>query len=233
MEDNRYSRQLLIPEIRNGMSNVQNVTVAIVGCGGLGSLNILYLVALGVKKLILIDGDKVDTTNLNRQIIYLEKDIGRYKVDCAEEKVKEINQYAKVKKYKKYLDKSNADVLLQDADIILDCVDNLATRYLLDDLCSKRSTPVFFSAVEGFKGFVYSRKKSNYPPYSDIFKPANHPDCRQKASFGAGVGLISCLQCLEVIKYLTFEENEGPFIMDVDMKNNFFNIIRLEEESAL
>ena len=149
MEDNRYSRQLLIPEIRNGMSNVQNVTVAIVGCGGLGSLNILYLVALGVKKLILIDGDKVDTTNLNRQIIYLEKDIGRYKVDCAEEKVKEINQYAKVKKYKKYLDKSNADVLLQDADIILDCVDNLATRYLLDDLCSKRSTPVFFSAVEG------------------------------------------------------------------------------------
>ena len=71
MEDNRYSRQLLIPEIRNGMSNVQNVTVAIVGCCGLGSLNILYLVALGVKKLILIDGDKVDTTNLNRQIIHL------------------------------------------------------------------------------------------------------------------------------------------------------------------
>lgn len=105
MEDNRYSRQLLMPEIRNGMSNVQNVTVAIVGCGGLGSLNILYLVALGVKKLILIDGDKVDTANLNRQIIYLEKDIGRYKVDSAEEKVKEINQYAKVKKYKKYLDK--------------------------------------------------------------------------------------------------------------------------------
>jgi len=106
MEDNRYSRQLLMPEIRNGMSNVQNVTVAIVGCGGLGSLNIRYLVALGVKKLILIDGDKVDTANLNRQIIYLEKDIGRYKVDSAEEKVKEINQYAKVKKYKKYLDKS-------------------------------------------------------------------------------------------------------------------------------
>lgn len=213
----RYRRQLIMNEIgETGQKKIEQTTVAIVGCGGLGSLNIYYLAALGIKRLILIDDDKVEESNLNRQIIHDFDSLQQYKAHSAREKVKRLNSNVQVTTCCERLNQDNINDILADADIIVDAVDNLETRYFLDEYCSTYNKPVIFAAVEGFNGSIYARLTNKMKPYSEIFRKSKIKK-REIGVAGAAVGVISSLQCTEVLKYIIANEPSYNSLLSINL----------------
>ena len=137
----RYSRQMLLKEIgEEGQSKLDYKKVVIVGIGALGTVAAELLARAGIGSLRLIDRDVVEESNLQRQILFTEKDVGKSKSVMAAEKLKEINSLIKIESYPLHLDPKNVS-LLQDADLVLDCTDNLETRFLINDHCRKEKIP--------------------------------------------------------------------------------------------
>ncbi|EPU1811167.1 HesA/MoeB/ThiF family protein [Listeria monocytogenes] len=202
-----------------GQQKIEDTTIAIIGCGGLGSANIYNLAALGIKKIILIDNDKVELSNLNRQYIHNHDDLGKFKAQSAQEKVNKLNNNVETVISCKRLDESNIVELLSDADIIIDAVDNIETRYLLDEYCTKYDKPVFFGAVEGFYGTIYARLSTKMKPYSAIFNKTKAAK-REIGVVGAAVSVISSIQCTEVLKYIVLERKENSMLLHIDLLNN-------------
>lgn len=223
--NSRYERQLIMDEIgENGQQKLHDKKVAIIGCGGLGSLNIYYFASIGVGHILLVDDDKVEMTNLNRQIIHTVNDIGRFKVDSAEESILKLNPDIHVIKEYRRLTSENADSILTNVDIIIDAVDNIETRYTLDDYCNKTDKPIIFAAVEGFKGFVYVKTSNKSPDYSTIFPiPPRHAK-RKIGVFGAGVGVVSSVECVEGVKIL-LDMAISSKILNMDLMKNYFEEI--------
>lgn len=227
-ENIRYERQLIMPEIGQiGQSRLSPKTVAIIGCGGLGSLNILYLAAIGIGKLILVDDDIVEESNLNRQLVHNIHDIGEKKVLSAAQKIHLLNPNVEVKAVDQKLSATNIDAFLKEADIIVDAVDNLETRYLLDEYSTKKCKPIVFAAVEGFKGFIYTKLRKKSIPYTKLFPTNPQPRKGKIGVFGAGVGIVSSVECVEVIKYLLEKENCSK-IINIDMLANNQEVIELD-----
>src|SRR6187402_2764841 len=135
-EIGRYSRHLIMPEVgMEGQLKLKNAKVLLIGTGGLGAPVAMYLAAAGVGKLGLVDFDTVDVSNLQRQIIHGTKDIGKKKVDSAEETMKDINPFIEIVKYEVPLTSANALEILKDYDIVADGTDNFPTRFLVNDAC--------------------------------------------------------------------------------------------------
>ncbi|MFA4886643.1 MAG: ThiF family adenylyltransferase [Candidatus Nanoarchaeia archaeon] len=150
----RYQKQILFREIgKEGQANLKKKTVAILGCGALGSVAAELLARAGIGKLILIDRDIVELDNLHRQSLYTEKDVGEVKVVALESHLKEINSEVKVEIYAIDLDVQNVNLL--KSDVILDCTDNFYTRFVVNDYCKKVNLPWVFSSAVGASGFVY------------------------------------------------------------------------------
>jgi len=153
----RYERQRMMEQIgEKGQEKLSRSTVAVVGCGGLGSPVLTYLACAGIGKLVIIDFDEVSETDLNRQFLYSIKDVGRPKVTCAEERLLDINDEIEIRGFHEKLTEENMGKIIDKADIVIDCVDNFETRILLGRGCLGRNIPLVEAGVQGFYGWIMS-----------------------------------------------------------------------------
>lgn len=185
--NNKYHRQTLLPEIgEEGQQKLKQAKVLIVGVGGLGCPIALYLATAGVGCLGLIDDDVVSLSNLHRQVLYDEADIGQPKAECAVHHLQQKNSDIELTAYPMRLTKENAETLIRDYDIVVDGCDNHATRYLISDVCHRLQKPYVYAAIGAFQGQVgilcYDH---DAPTYRTLF-----PDEEAMLSVEAGKGVI-------------------------------------------
>ena len=205
----RYLRHLLLPEVGEpGQRRLQSARVVIVGAGGLGSPAALYLAAAGIGTLVLVDDDRVERSNLQRQVVHTEAAIGTPKVESAQRTLRALNPRVDVQAIAVRLDGSNVETLLRDADVVVDGADNFPTRYLLSDACVQLHKPLVYGAVHRFEGqvsvFDAGRARGSAPCYRCLFPqppPADAaPNCAEAGVLGVVPGVIGMLQATEVVK---------------------------------
>jgi molybdopterin/thiamine biosynthesis adenylyltransferase len=203
----RYSRHLILPEVgMEGQQKLKAAKVLCVGTGGLGSPMALYLAAAGIGTLGLVDFDVVDASNLQRQIIHSTKDIGRKKLDSAEEKLTALNPVLKVVKHETMLSSANALEILKDYDVVADGTDNFPTRYLVNDACVLTGKPNVYGSIFRFEGqaSVFATKEG--PCYRCLYPepppPGLVPSCAEGGVLGILPGLVGVIQATEVIKLI-------------------------------
>ena len=203
----RYSRHLILPEVgMEGQQRLKAARVLCVGTGGLGSPLALYLTAAGIGTLGLVDFDVVDASNLQRQIIHSTKDIGRKKIDSAEEKLKALNPAINIVKHETMLTSANALDILKDYDIVADGTDNFPTRYLVNDACVLLGKPNAYGSIFRFEGQASVFATEEGPCYRCLYPepppPGLVPSCAEGGVLGILPGLVGVIQATEVIKLI-------------------------------
>src|SRR6266567_8436253 len=201
----RYSRHLILPEVgMEGQRKLKAAKVLCVGTGGLGSPMAFYLAAAGIGTLGLVDFDVVDASNLQRQIIHSTKDIGRKKLDSAEEKLLALNPVLNVVKHEVMLSSANALDILKDYDIVADGTDNFPTRYLVNDACVLLGKPNVYGSIFRFEGQASVFATEQGPCYRCLYPepppPGLVPSCAEGGVLGILPGLVGVIQATEVIK---------------------------------
>jgi molybdopterin/thiamine biosynthesis adenylyltransferase/rhodanese-related sulfurtransferase len=207
-EVKRYSRHLIIPEIgMTGQKRLKNARVLCVGAGGLGSPALLYLAAAGVGTLGVIDFDVVEESNLQRQIIHGQSDIGRPKAESAADSVREVNPYVNVVLHEVHLDSDNAMEIFAQYDLIVDGTDNFATRYLVNDTCVLLGKPYVWGSIYRFDGQASVFWAEHGPCYRCLYPepppPGMVPSCAEGGVLGVLCASIGSIQVNEAIKVIT------------------------------
>jgi adenylyltransferase/sulfurtransferase len=207
-EVERYSRHLILPSIgMEGQKKLKAASVLCVGAGGLGSPLAMYLAAAGVGRLGIVDFDVVDESNLHRQIIHGTEDVGRKKLDSAEDTIRSLNPHVKVEKHELMLSSDNALDLFKDYDIVADGTDNFPTRYLVNDACVLTGKPNVYASIFRWEGQVTVFNMPGGPDYRCLYPepppPGMVPSCAEGGVFGVLPGVVGCLQATEVIKLIT------------------------------
>jgi molybdopterin/thiamine biosynthesis adenylyltransferase/rhodanese-related sulfurtransferase len=207
-EVRRYSRHLIIPEVgMSGQKRLKAAKVLCVGAGGLGSPALMYLAAAGVGTLGIVEFDTVDESNLQRQIIHGQSDIGRSKAQSARESVLEINPYTEVVIHEVRLDVSNVMDIFAQYDLIVDGTDNFATRYLVNDACVLLDKPYVWGSIYRFDGQASVFWSAHGPCYRCLYPepppPGMVPSCAEGGVLGVLCGSIGAIQVTEAIKLLT------------------------------
>jgi sulfur-carrier protein adenylyltransferase/sulfurtransferase len=231
----RYSRHLILPEVgMEGQRRLKAARVLCVGTGGLGSPLALYLTAAGIGTLGLVDFDVVDSSNLQRQIIHSTKDIGRKKIDSAEEKLSALNPAIKIVKHETMLSSANALDILKDYDIVADGTDNFPTRYLVNDACVLLGKPNVYGSIFRFEGQASVFATETGPCYRCLYPepppPGLVPSCAEGGVLGILPGLVGVIQATEVIKLIL--GNGEPLIgrlLLVDALNMRFRELKLRK----
>jgi sulfur-carrier protein adenylyltransferase/sulfurtransferase len=203
----RYSRHLILPEVgEEGQRRLKAARVLCVGTGGLGSPLALYLAAAGVGTLGLVDFDVVDSSNLQRQIIHSTRDIGRKKLDSAEEKLNALNPALNVVKHETMLTSANALEILKDYDVVADGTDNFPTRYLVNDACVLLGKPNAYGSIFRFEGQASVFAAKDGPCYRCLYPepppPGLVPSCAEGGVLGILPGLVGVIQATETIKLI-------------------------------
>jgi len=206
-EVRRYSRHLILPEVGvEGQRRLKGASVLIVGTGGLGSPVSIYLAAAGVGRIGLVDFDVVDTSNLQRQILYSEEDVGRSKVQAAREKLLAMNPHIEIDIYEQRLSSSNALTVLKEYDVIVDGTDNFPTRYLVNDACVLLGKPYVYGSILRFDGQASVFYPGKGPCYRCLFPepppPGTVPSCAEAGVLGILPGVIGVIQATEAIKLI-------------------------------
>ncbi len=207
-EVKRYSRHLIIPEIgMTGQKRLKNARVLCVGAGGLGSPALLYLAAAGVGTLGVIDFDVVEESNLQRQIIHGQSDIGRPKAESAADSIREVNPYVNVVLHEVHLDSDNAMEIFAQYDLIVDGTDNFATRYLVNDTCVLLGKPYVWGSIYRFDGQASVFWAEHGPCYRCLYPepppPGMVPSCAEGGVLGVLCASIGSIQVNEAIKVIT------------------------------
>ncbi|HZC60360.1 MAG TPA: adenylyltransferase/sulfurtransferase MoeZ [Streptosporangiaceae bacterium] len=207
-EVRRYSRHLIIPDVgMTGQKRLKNAKVLCVGAGGLGSPALLYLAAAGVGTLGIVDFDVVDESNLQRQVIHGQSDIGRPKAESARDSIREINPYVNVIVHKERLDSDNAMQIFADYDLIVDGTDNFATRYLVNDACVLLGKPYVWGSIYRFDGQASVFWAEYGPCYRCLYPepppPGMVPSCAEGGVLGVLCASIGSIQVNEAIKLIT------------------------------
>lgn len=201
MEQERYNRQILIDGIGlEGQEKLKKSKILIAGAGGLGSPVSLYLAAAGVGTIRIVDNDKVSLSNLNRQVLYRNKDIGAGKAETAKAKILELNPQISVDSITESISDDNVYDLAEGCDIIVDAVDNFATRYLLNDAAHKKNIPLIYGGVYGLEGALSTIIPFKTACLRCIFPGPPSPGTAPV--LGATTGIIGSLQAMEAIKYI-------------------------------
>lgn len=206
-EIKRYGRHLIIPEVGlNGQKKLKAASVLIVGAGGLGSPLSLYLAAAGVGRIGLVDFDRVDSSNLQRQILYTELDVGKPKLEVAKARLEAMNPYIEVETYETRLTSENALEIMEDYDVIVDGTDNFPTRYLVNDASVLLGKPNVYGSIFRFDGQVSVFYAKHGPCYRCLYPepppPGLVPSCAEGGVLGVLPGIIGALQANEVIKLI-------------------------------
>ncbi len=207
-EVRRYSRHLIIPEVgKTGQRRLKNARVLVVGAGGLGSPALMYLAAAGVGTLGIVDFDVVDESNLQRQVIHGQSDIGRPKAVSAKETINGINPLVNVILHQERLDSDNAMQIFADYDLIVDGTDNFATRYLVNDACVLLGKPYVWGSIYRFDGQASVFWAEHGPCYRCLYPepppPGMVPSCAEGGVLGVLCATIGSIQVNEAIKVIT------------------------------
>ena len=201
-ERQRYDRQIMIPGLgESGQEKLKEARVVIAGSGGLGSPIALYLTAAGVGTVRIIDNDVVELSNLNRQILYWDKDIGKEKAKSAYDKLTQLNKNVTIETIDATIDETNVYDLTAGFDVIVDAMDNMPTRYLLNKAAIEHKMPFVHGAVSGLEG----RAMTVIPGESACIRCLYHTAASKKKFpvLGTTSAIIGAIQATEVIKYLT------------------------------
>jgi molybdopterin/thiamine biosynthesis adenylyltransferase/rhodanese-related sulfurtransferase len=207
----RYARHLLLPQVgAQGQRRLEAARVLLLGAGGLGSPAAFYLAAAGVGHLRLVDDDLVERSNLQRQILHVDADIGVPKVDSAQVRLAALNPRTRVEGVQARLEADNVERLLVGVDVVIDGADNFPARYLLNDACVKLGIPLVYGAVHRFEGqlgvFDAGRHRGKAPCYRCLFPepppPEAAPNCAEAGVLGVLPGVVGLLQATEAIKLL-------------------------------
>lgn len=202
---NRYQQQINLAEVGiAGQEKLSNAKVACIGAGGLGTPLLLYLAASGVGTLGIVDEDKIELSNLPRQILYQDKDIGRSKAECAAEKLSSYESVINI--HKTRLNSANAAEILSQYDIVADCSDNFSTRYLLNDICFQLDKPLISASIYHFRGQCMSFHGKRGPClrclYPQMPRPDEFQNCEQAGVLNVLPGLCGLIQATEVLKWI-------------------------------
>ncbi len=203
--EERYRRQIAIPAFGEaGQARLRAASVLVVGAGGLGSPALFYLAAAGVGRLVIIDGDRVTLSNLNRQILYTEADLDHPKAVAARERLHALNPQVVIEAHPVRLDEGNGAALVAGCDLVVEASDNLATKALVNRLCVAAGVPLVWGAVERFEGQMgvyrpgHACRACIFPAAADA--PADGPP---PGIIGAVAGVVGSMQALEAIKVLS------------------------------
>ncbi len=204
----RYARHLKMPELGpEGQLRLREASVLIIGAGGLGSPAAMYLAAAGVGRLGLADFDAVELGNIQRQILYGTADVGRAKLEAAEERIREINPFVSVACHGARITAANAAPVLGEYDVVIDGTDNHESRYVISDTCCSIGVPHVYGAVYGFEGRVSVFCGADGPCYRCLYPspppPGEIPDCAEGGVLGPVPGVIGSLQAVEAVKLIT------------------------------
>ncbi|MEM0469455.1 MAG: HesA/MoeB/ThiF family protein [Desulfurococcaceae archaeon] len=197
----RYDRQIRLFGVE-GQEKLKKSRVLVVGVGGLGSPAALYLVATGIGEVILVDSERVELSNLNRQVLYWTRDIGKFKVESASEKLRELNPNVRIRGYSRRADEELLDQLVHEADLVIDGLDNWKTRFMLNRICVKHRKPLIHAGVYG----VYGQLLVVVPgitPCLQCVMVKEPPERGPLPVLGTTPGLLAMIQVTEAIKILT------------------------------
>lgn len=201
----RYARHISLEEVgESGQQKLLKAKVLMIGAGGLGCPALQYLTAAGVGIIGIVDGDTVDESNLQRQVLFSTSDIGTKKVEAAKTRLEALNPDVTIKIYPENLNRENALNIIDDYDLVIDGTDNFATRYLVNDACVKRNKPFVYGAIHKFEGQVSVFNLDGGPTYRCLFpdapKPGQIPNCAEVGVLGVLPGIIGTYQATEAIK---------------------------------
>jgi molybdopterin/thiamine biosynthesis adenylyltransferase len=228
----RYQRQIMIRGFgEEGQEKLKRARVFLAGVGGLGSPSALYLAAAGVGNIRIVDTDTIELGNLNRQVLHWTGDIGRNKVDSARNKLEQINPEVRIETVKERISRDNINQLVSGYDSIVDAVDNLSTRYILNQAAQENKIPLFHGAVSGFEGRAMTVIPGRSACLMCLYRGVS---LTQKSPVvGVTPAIIACIQVTEVIKYVT---GMGQLLTDrfliYDGLNMRFSEIAVSREPA-
>ncbi len=231
----RYSRHIIMDDVgAEGQKRLLDGRVLCIGAGGLGSPIIQYLAAAGVGTLGIVDDDVVERSNLQRQIIHGDDDVGRPKVDSAAEYVAQLNPDIEVERHELRLDASNIEGFLEEYDVVVDGSDNFATRYLVNDACTLAGVPFSHGAILRFEGQMTTFTSGDGPCYRCLFPEAppagSVPDCATAGVLGVLPGTVGCVQATETVKLLLdYGETLDGRMLFYDAADMTFEEIRIEK----
>ena len=235
-EIQRYKRQLLLSQIgEKGQLALKKTRVLVIGAGGLGNSVLPYLAAAGVGFITVLDKDVVDISNLQRQVLFTENDLGKPKAQIAVERIKAINSTGNYTYVREFLTVNNALETAKAHDVIIDCVDQINVRYLINDVAVHYGVPMVYGAIHKFEGQVSVFNYKDGATYRCAF-PENSsktpaPNCEDVGVVGVLPGIIGMYQAMEVIKIITGAGTVlSNQIMMIDLLNNFNHIIKIERK---
>jgi molybdopterin/thiamine biosynthesis adenylyltransferase len=202
----RYSRQLVLPEWSGeAQERLREASAMVIGLGALGSPVAAYLVGAGVGRVGIVDGDDVELSNLPRQPLHFTSDVGTNKALSAAAKLSLLNPTVLVEPYPARLGRMNAEMMLDGADVVVDCSDTFATRYVVNEACCILGTPLVEAGVLGFDGLTMTIKPGASACYRCAFptEPAEAPSCAEAGVLGPVAGIVGSIQALEALKLLS------------------------------
>lgn len=232
----RYSRHILLPQIDiEGQQKLLDSHVLIVGMGGLGSPVSLYLAASGVGRLTLIDDDVVEVSNLQRQIVHGHQDIGRKKVDSAADSLTAVNPDVDIRKIDARLDKSALLEVLEDVDVLVDCSDNFATRFLLNEVSQQAVIPLVSGAAIRMEAqiTVYDPRQSGSACYRCLYEDKGELEetCSESGVLSPMLAIVGGVQAVETVKLLTgFGETLSGRLLLLDAATMMWREIKLKQD---
>lgn len=225
----RYQRQLIIPGWgESGQKKVSGARVVVVGAGGLGFPLLSYLSAAGVGNLIIFESDTVNESNLNRQLFYSETDIGKSKLEIAAKILSSANPHIQIIPVHKRFTEHTAVPFMNDADVIVDCVDNYDTRVIMARMAHRFGKPMVHGAVSDFLGTVAVFDSRKWPCFGCLY--AENPSTAPIPVFGALPGVVGSIQAVETIKILTgIGKTHYDKILLIDMERGCFHYSEIEK----
>lgn len=239
-EQNRYSRQIILPNIKKaGQEKLSKATVTVIGMGALGSIISETLVRAGIGKIRIVDRDVVDLDNLHRQILYNEQMVGEPKAVVAAEYLQSINQDVNVTPYMKDLNFSNIELIVSNSNIILDGTDNLETRFLINDYSIKTGIPWIYGGVVGTQGMtmnIIPDKKSSNPCFrclvSEIPAAGSLPTCDTFGILNTVPTIIGSFQCTEAFKFILGNRNLNQKLIYYDVWTHEFRTLEIQKNDT-
>ena len=230
----RFEKQIILKKIGfAGQKKIKSAKVLIIGIGGLGCPLLAYLASSGVCNIGIVDHDKIELSNLNRQILFDTSDIGKFKVNQAKSKIDKIYKKIKIKTFRIEISRKNIDSIIKNFDIICDGTDNFDTRYLINDYCKKNKKILISAAISRFDGHLFKYNFKKKGPCLRCFmpeQPLENNNCETEGIFAPVAGIIGTLQANEVLKtVLGFKDDLNSNVLILNSLTMSFRKIKISK----